>query len=178
MAKKMYFCKIKTNININRKKMKKIVFFVFMSFIILTIQAQEKEGDYVDLGLTSGTLWKKTNEAGLLTYNEAVSYYGNKIPSKEQWIELRNECEWTWTGMGYKVMSKNGNFIILPAAGVRSVNDGKLYQVGTGGFYWSSSPNESDSFFAWYFSFKSKSTDIRDIGIRGEGQSVRLVKKP
>ena len=45
---------------------------------------------YVDLGLPSGTLWKEYNEnCGLITYDQARHYYGNSLPTKEQWEELK-----------------------------------------------------------------------------------------
>ena len=52
-------------------------------------------GDYVDLGLSSGTKWKTTNEENsanaehdYFTYDEAMSRFGDKLPSKDQCIEL------------------------------------------------------------------------------------------
>ena len=47
---------------------------------------------YVDLGLPSGTLWKGKNEGGWYTYEEAISMFGNLLPTKEQFEELIN----TW----------------------------------------------------------------------------------
>ena len=42
---------------------------------------------YVDLGLPSGTKWKSTNEIGgnngFYTYDEAISAFGDKLPTKE-----------------------------------------------------------------------------------------------
>ena len=55
--------------------MKRFLLFVSMLFISLGVFAQ-----YIDLGLSSGTLWKDTNEGGdyaRYTYDEAVSTFGN-----------------------------------------------------------------------------------------------------
>ena len=130
---------------------------------------------YVDLGLPSGTLWKDANEGGdnaLYTYDEAVNRWGSKLPTKEQLGELENKCTWTWTGNGYKVTGPNGNSIFLPAAGYRGC-DGNVYNVGTYGSYWSSTPNYSDS--AWRLRFSSSGVGI-DGSYRCYGRSVRLVQ--
>ena len=132
---------------------------------------------YVDLGLPSVTLWKNANEGGdyvLYTYNEAVSRFGNKLPTKQQLEELKNICTWTWTGSGYKVIGPNGNSIFLPAAGYRSCR-GDVYDVGTRGDYWSSTPYDSNR--AWYLYFYSITVDMNYSHInRGSESSVRLVQ--
>ena len=131
---------------------------------------------YVDLGLPSVTLWKNANEGGdyvLYTYNEAVSRFGNKLPTKQQLEELKNKCTWTWTGNGYKVTGPNGNSIFLPAAG-NSDCGGSVYDVGADGNYWSSTPSGSD--YACYLRFYSSSwADVLSRS-RCVGCSVRLVQ--
>ena len=139
----------------------------------------ESSGAYVDLGLSSGTLWKTSNEENasdaeydFFTYDEAVSQFGDKLPSREQWMELDNECDWTWTGMGYKVLGPNGKSISLPAAGYRGCS-GSVGGVGSYGHYWSSTPYDSD--YAWNLHFLSDGVDMGD-GSRCNGYSVRLVQ--
>lgn len=130
---------------------------------------------YVDLGLPSGTCWKNANEGGdyvRYTYNEAVSRFGNKLPTKRQLEELKNKCTWTRTGSGYKVIGPNGNSIYLPAAGYRDCS-GDVYEVGTDGYYWSSTPEDSDH--AWCFNFYSSGVFIR-FYYCCRGFSVRLVQ--
>ena len=127
---------------------------------------------YVDLGLSSGTYWKETNESGFYNYDNAVSKFGNKLPTKEQLEELKNECEWTWLGNGYKVTGPNGESITLPAAGFRGCSGG-VYYVGTYGYYWSSTPGGSD--YAWYLDFDSSEVNM-DNYRRCNGLSVRLVQ--
>ena len=126
---------------------------------------------YTDLGLPSGTKWKNFNATGFFTYDEAVSQFGNRLPTKEQWNELKAECQWQWTGSGYKVTGPNGNSIDLPAAGCRS--NGGTYNVGSLGGYWSST--SSDSSNAWYLGFGSGGVDMYS-GRRSDGISVRLVQ--
>ena len=127
---------------------------------------------YVDLGLSSGTYWKSKNESGFYDYDDAVSKFGDKLPTKDQFEELKNECEWTWTGNGYKVTGPNGESITLPAAGCRYCN-GAVGRVGSCGDYWSSSSSDSDN--AWSPSFDSDEVDMYECS-RCYGQSVRLVQ--
>ena len=129
---------------------------------------------WIDLGLPSGTLWKDQNEAGgFYSYDQAMAKFGNNLPTKEQLEELKNSCRWTWNGNGYKVEGPNGESIVLPAAGCRGC-DGSVYDVGSDGDYWSSSPNGSER--VWYLDFDSGKVVMRDSS-RCYGQSVRLVCK-
>ena len=127
---------------------------------------------YVDLGLPSGTLWKDKNESGFYTYEQALNRFGKNLPSKDDFEELKNACQWSWTGGGYRVTGPSGESIYLPASGMRTW-DGGVVGAGSGGYYWSSTPNSSD--IAWYFLFNSSGvgnfTDSRSYG-----WSVRLVQ--
>ncbi|MBQ4376349.1 MAG: hypothetical protein II793_01475, partial [Bacteroidales bacterium] len=92
---------------------------------------------YVDLGLRSGTWWRNQNEeGGFYTYEQAMNKFGDNLPSKEQFEELKSACRWTWNGSGYKVTGPNGNSIVLPAAGYRDCS-GCVSYVGSNGNYWS-----------------------------------------
>ena len=85
---------------------------------------------------------------------------------------MKKKCRWTWTGNGYKVKAKNGESIVLPAAGIRDC-DGSVADVGSSGLYWSSSPSGSE--YAWCLYFDSGGVHIA-IGTRCGGHSVRLVR--
>lgn len=155
-----------------------------MILVLVTLPActrdnDEVPGDYVDLGLSSGTKWKSVNEKNAAdagdafsTYEEAKSAFGNKMPSREQWMELFNECYWTWSGMGYNVVGITGKSISLPASGYRDC-DGNVSDVGYCGYYWSSSPDGSEK--AWILGF-----DSCGVGLLNDsccyGLSVRLVQ--
>ena len=128
---------------------------------------------YVDLGLPSGTLWKDKNESGFYDYDAAVRTFGGKLPTKGQLEELKNKCQWTWTGGGYTVVGPNGQSIYLPAAGYRYC-DGRVGDVGSYGDYWSSTTNGSD--YAWDLYFLSGGVYMSDFS-RSDGRSVRLVQK-
>ena len=128
---------------------------------------------YTDLGLPSGTLWKNLNATGIYAYAEAVTQFGNRLPTVEQWEELKTECQWSWTGNGYKVTGLSGNSITLPASGFRNCS-GSVDHVGSAGLYWSSTSGGSD--YAWDFGFYSggvgMGSDRRCVGC-----SVRLVQE-
>ena len=63
-----------------------------------------------------------------------------RIPTEEEWMELRNNCIWTKAFrngiMGVEAKSSNGNSIFFPAAGTYDV-DG-LQEAGSLGLYMSS----------------------------------------
>ncbi len=100
-----------------------------------------------------------------------------RMPTKAEQDELRNNCTWTWTTQnginGCKVTSKtNGNSIFLPAAGYR---DGtSVYYVGSYGYYWSSSLDESYPSSAYYVDFASGYVDW-SYRNRYSGRTVRAV---
>lgn len=138
------------------------------------LQMASSQG-YVDLGLSSGTFWRNENEGGenvRYTYSEAVSGFGNKLPTKVQLEELKNQCTWIWTGSGYKVVGPNGNSIYLPAAGHCFCN-GDVYSVGSYGYYRSSTLDGSGR--AYGLGFSSDGVYMRD-NLPCYRWSVRLVQ--
>jgi hypothetical protein len=66
---------------------------------------------------------------------------GWRMPTKEEFEELINNCTYTWTienGVtGFLFKGPNRNSIFLPAAGCREGSD--VGSVGSNGYYWSSS---------------------------------------
>ena len=109
--------------------------------------------DYVDLGLPSGTLWKKENEhksdgtySGnpFFTFDEAVRLFGTKLPTSDQFYELLEECEWNYyDGDEYEIVGPNGNSITLPALGC--VEDGK-HDVDSNCYWTSDTPAKERTF--------------------------------
>lgn len=135
-----------------------------------------KTQDYVDLGLPSGTLWSTRNEeGGFYTYEQALTKFGNSLPTREQMEELKTSCTWTWTGKGYKVVGPNGKFIVLPAAGFQQCEDyGSDVDTKDTGSYWTSNTSESGS--AWIIGFSQIKVWMGSAA-RCSGRSIRLVKK-
>ena len=100
-----------------------------------------------------------------------------RMPTKAEQDELRKNCTWTWTTQsgvnGYSVTSKtNGNSIFLPAAGNR--NGTSVGGVGSDGYYWSSSLNESYPYDACYLYFDSGTVGWSSFN-RYHGRTVRAV---
>lgn len=142
--------------------------------------SSQASAGYTDLGLPSGTIWKNFNVMGYYTYDEAVSQFGNRLPTKEQWEELKAECQWSWTGSGYKVTGPNGNSITLPVAGFRRCN-GEEVGEGTYGDYWTSTSSPRGSEYAWELGINayraySDRVYLTDVNRRCCGYSVRLVQ--
>lgn len=127
---------------------------------------------YVDLGLPSGTLWKAENEIGFFTHDEAIKEYGSSLPTKDQFRELINCCEWTWDDDAYVVKGKNGNTIVFPAAGCRNC-DGCVFSEKTNGHYWTSTFYKVDQAYQLYFLKGDVFIYFNDCC---DGHSVRLVK--
>ena len=149
--------------------------------------------------------WCNGSSTSLTKYNNSVSYgaidnrtvlekdddvafvkLGGKwrMPTDEEWTELRENCTWTTITTGYhsyvyKVTSKkNGNSIFLPDAGYR---DAYLYDAGSHGNYWSSSISTGYPESACYVYFISRVDEKSDVGggsrYRYLGLSVRPVTK-
>ena len=99
-----------------------------------------------------------------------------RMPTDEEMTELREQCKWTWTTQngvnGHKIVGPNGNSIFLPAAGY--MNGTSLSDVGSWGYYWSSSLYAGNSYRAYYAFFYSGKVG-RNYSIRSNGQSVRPV---
>lgn len=99
-----------------------------------------------------------------------------RMPTEAENEELCNKCKWTYTTKngynGYVVTGPNGNSIFLPAAGYRY--DSESSDVGSYGFYWSSTLSSSGSSYARYLYFNSNSYGTYDNG-RRFGRSVRPV---
>ncbi|MBR1699952.1 MAG: DUF1566 domain-containing protein [Bacteroidales bacterium] len=81
----------------------------------------------------------------------------------------------TYEGVnGYK-FTRNGKTLFLPAAGYRynTVSD----EVGSRGYYWSSTIHQNYSVNAWYVYFNSEYANMGSSGGRYYGQSVRPVSE-
>lgn len=117
--------------------MKKL--FLLYAICLLAFPTMGQNSEYIDLGLPSGTLWKNINEEGYFSHSKAMEQFGTQLPEKQHFVELKKECQWIWMNdYGYKVIGPNGNTIMLPAAGSRSLLTGEATNVGAYGFYWSS----------------------------------------
>lgn len=122
---------------------------------------------------------------GNAQYDVARANWGSswRLPTKAEFDELLNEdnCTWLWTTQGgkegYKVISKkNGNSIFLPAAGYRRYGTSPNF-YGSRGYYWSSTPDGSDTNGAFGLYFYDSHRDTDCWSTRRLGFSVRPVSK-
>lgn len=164
------------------------IIYVYHDQIYKDWVRENYSSDFIDLGLSSGTLWATENEGGKYAryiHKEAMIRFDANLPTKEQFEELKDECAWVWVGDGYKVIGPNGNSINFPTAGRRepngnSINFGRrssyedVYDVRSHGYYWSSTPMSSDN--AYHLYLESDEVSIRSTS-RCCGQSVRLAKE-
>ena len=105
---------------------------------------------------------------------------GWRMPTDDEWTELRENCTWTWATQdgvnGRLVTGSNGNSIFLPAAGFWF--ETPLHNVGSYGYYWSSSLVTDSPRSAWRVHFDSGDVlgDVlrNSIG-RYTGQPIRPV---
>lgn len=146
-------------------------------------------GDWVDLGLPSGTLWATCN-VGAFSPEEYGDYFTwsetttKNIPTKEQWEELISYTTGTWTILngvdGRRYTASNGRSLFLPAAGVQD-KDGQNI-LGCNGVYWSSSIYEvfHPNAYAWspWFAIISDGglEMYHNVLEEDYGLSVRLVR--
>ena len=117
--------------------------------------------------------------SGNSNYDAARANWGSpwRMPTKSEMEELVNKCTWTWTTQsghnGYKVTSKtNGNSIFLPAAGWR--HGTSLSNAGEYGSFWCSTPDGSDTKYAYRLYFDSGCQRV-GWSRRDFGQAVRPV---
>lgn len=139
--------------------------------------------EFIDLGLQSGLLLATENvkdEDGndaLLSFDEAIKKYGKHMLTIEQWKEVFDNCtrKWDEERKGYVLTGPNGNCVFLPAAGYR---DGtSVLSVGSSGFYWSSTPDSSDVYYAYFVYFHSGGMAPKGLNGRCDGFSIRLARK-
>ena len=121
---------------------------------------------------------KSTDFGNYYRWDEIHNYQSNgyRLPTVGEQEELRDNSVWVW-GKKYGVrgtyfVAKNGNYVFLPAAGILDASD--VYDVGSNGYYWSSSASVSSS-GAGSLRFSSYGVGTHDC-YRYDGLSVRLVR--
>lgn len=97
------------------------------------------------------------------------------MPTKAEFDALKNVAGSAWddtgTVKGYR-FGTSTNQIFLPAAGYGNGTD--LYDVGDGGFYWSSSLDAGDPDSACNLDFIDTDADTFG-GLRYDGRSIRAI---
>lgn len=149
----------------------------------------EDYGDYFAWGETSvKSSYNKENSltngkmmygiSGNDHYDAARANWGYpcRMPTLEEYNELREKCTWKWTtrnGVGGQLVTgPNGKSIFLPAAGVLSGTE--FDSQGNNGCYWSASPYEEDNVNAYNNIFNSNGY-WGSMRSRGDGLTIRPV---
>ena len=123
-------------------------------------------------GLTTLT---SEDDAVMVNWNRS-----GRMPTQSEWDELLANCTCTWITQngvnGCKVTSKiNGNSIFLPATGRYGVDGSNNMNIGSSGYYWSSSLDRTYiNSNAWGVKFSSSQIDVVSYG-RACGCSIRPV---
>lgn len=153
-------------------------------------EADDYYGDYFCWGaITNDDTYNNGTKSIVNTeYDAAKANWGNgwMMPTKEQMIELVNNCTWKWVNdyngihnlNGYIVRSRKkgytDKYIFLPASGYREKDS--LNKEGDYGFYWSSTPNTSKTNYAYSLDFFSSIYYVIDYA-RAKAVSIRPVCK-
>jgi hypothetical protein len=101
-----------------------------------------------------------------------------RIPTNEEWMELRENCDWVWNGedAGYYVYGRGDKYmnrrIFIPATGF---DDG--YGIGEVAEYWSSSVNvgSTDSYCLFTLYFTNERINLFGLRTPYYGCSIRPV---
>ena len=106
-----------------------------------------------------------------------VQWGGNwRIPTREEWIELRNTCTWTYTRengiKGWKATAPNGNCIFFPLGGGCMFNENET--INHVGYYRSSSLGEKYSGSTYIVIMRTDEVTWSN-GSRQGGLSIRPV---
>lgn len=131
--------------------------------------------EYIDLGLPSGNLWAAENIEDYCDFNNAVTRYGDNIPTREDFEELFQNCEKKWDDerKGLVLVANNGAKLFLPALGYQYISS--IYGLQIHGYYWTSTPSTTNfAYFAYFHSHQRESVD--SDGLWFYEKSVRLIK--
>lgn len=130
--------------------------------------------DYVDLGLPSGTLWKKYDEQGFYSVEEAKGKYFNLLPSYDQMIELFNKCKSVkFSDDGVTFTGNNGATLFM-RTGYRDCT-GSIRKLKVFG-YWCSAC-KAGCVYSFKFNDKETGDDIEFGEMDCIGLHLHLVKK-
>ncbi len=144
------------------------------------IYEKQTEIDYV---IVAGLKWDKKNITDkLCTFQEANSIALNackRLPTKEEFQKLSkcysvwdNELKGKWFSNEKNDLKNPNKSLFLPAAGDRST-DGAVYNQGTSGSYWSSTPYSSS--YAYNLNLNSSNVYPSCNDNRSLGFAVRCV---
>jgi len=124
-----------------------------------------------------GTTWDSSDAEGDTweTVNDPCPP-GWRVPTSSEFESLENAGSWwsyTTGGMSGRIFGSSDNTLFLPAAGNRYYGNGMRSNVGSNGYYWSSSTGEEGTVFGFVF----LNTHVGPINTtyRNSGFSIRCV---
>ena len=145
----------------------------------LSVDFRNNQTTFVDLGLSSGTLWSSSyerigEERIYLPYDKAKEM---SIPTEDQWRELRKECRWSVDSDTLYCIGPNGNSIHFEKTGYISIKKNK--EIANCSFFWIRNKEENgneclSAKMSWHASSDERSQSI----FRGYCLPIRLVCKP
>lgn len=110
-------------------------------------------------------IWEKDGKF-YFTWEAAIreaEAQGLRVPTKEEWEE----------SFGIIWEDKLFDFLKLNLSGYRNYSNGYYGTQGSDGYYWSSTPNGTDAYIAYFYSGGGY---IANFYSRGDGFSVRCLK--
>lgn len=146
----------------------------------IPIDLRTNKTKYVNLGLPSGTLWSADfelngEETTYLPYEEAEKY---DIPTKEQFNELLESCQWEFkyinsTSRKYTCVGPNGNHIVFYSRGYKIAGSKRDFEKI---FFWIKSDTDSSTKEAVYLYYNSGVIKKLTEMFSGKMLPLRLVK--
>lgn len=112
-------------------------------------------------------------------YDIATVQWGEgwRMPTKREFEELIEKCKFEWKEIdgvrGGLITGPNGNSIFLPAA--HDKDKSSLGYEWPYCYYWSSTPHDEFSYYAWFFYFNYAHSQNMNCYDRFTGHSVRPV---
>ena len=120
--------------------------------------------------LYKGGMWFKKKSVLLAEGNYNTEKSADNITDLRTKFKYYNNTNSSINNSGLPSAADANNYFYLPALGYYL--SGQLYNVGYGGYYWSSSANPRNSFNAYYLNFTSTSVNVYGIirlnGFRAE----------
>jgi uncharacterized protein (TIGR02145 family) len=109
---------------------------------------------------------------------------GWRVPTQAEWAQIQSNNTWVWQDGGANGTSgyllKPGGAtkptaLFLPVAGSRARYDGAQLNVGSNGYYWSSTITSTISYYSYYLSFTSGGINVASTYYRSGGYTVRCM---